>query len=128
MNIDGEVLPDPVALKKYTKAPPKPKAEEKSYHKGWRVIGIPPGALEEARDDHRRVVEMAAKSGGREIKPFDEANWLQNHRGKPVRAKPYEIKSSAEECAALAEKGGWLRVRVEEMKREVSKNPSSAFA
>lgn len=66
VNIHGEVLPDPVARKLYSKASPRPKAEDKSYHKGWRVIGIPPGALEEARDDHRRVVEMAEKSGGRE--------------------------------------------------------------
>lgn len=92
----------------------------KAFHKGWKVTGIPPGELEAARDDNRRVAEMAARSGGAEIKPFDEANWLQNHRGKAVRAKPYEVRSAADDCAALAEKCGWLRVRIEEVKREVA--------
>lgn len=128
VNIHGEALADPVALKQYQKAPTRLKPEEKSFHKGWRVVGIPPGALEEARAAHQRVQTMAAKAGGREIKPFDEANWLQNHRGKAVRSKPYEIKDSADECATLAEKAGWLRVRVEEIKRDLSRQTSAAFS
>ncbi len=94
----------------------------KSFHKGWKVTGIPPGALDEARDSHRRLVEMAARSGGREIKPFDEIHWIQNHRGKAVRAKPYETRSAADDCAALAEKCGWTRVRIEEVKREAARD------
>lgn len=101
--------------------------DKKSFHKGWRVTGIPPGALEEARAANERVQAMAANAGGREIKPFDESNWIQNHRGKAVRSKPYEIKSSADECAALAERGGWLRVRVEEIARETRKGVASVL-
>lgn len=121
VNIHGETLPDPVARQKCAKSAPKPKPEEKSYHKGWRVVGIPPGELELARSEAQRLARTAIENG-RAAKEFDEANWLQNHRGKPVRNKPYEIKSSADECAALAEKAGWLRVRVEEIKREVRKS------
>lgn len=90
-------------------------------------MGIPPGALEEARDAHKRLQDMAAKAGGREIKPFDEQNWIQNHRGKAVRGKPYEIKASADECATLAEKAGWLRVRVEEIKRDLRKGVANVL-
>jgi len=127
VNVNGDVLPDPVALKKEQKTAPKPKPEEKSFHKGWRVMGIPPGALAEARDAHKRLQDMAAKAGGREIKPFDEQNWIQNHRGKAVRSKPYEIESSAVECAALAEKVGWLRVRIEEIKRDLRKGVANGL-
>ncbi|WP_159918017.1 hypothetical protein [Pantoea sp. 18069] len=39
-----------------TIAPPqqknRPKAADESFHKGWRVTGVPPGALEEARATH----------------------------------------------------------------------------
>ena len=38
VSIHGEALADPVALKQYQKAPARPKPEEKSFHKGWRVI------------------------------------------------------------------------------------------
>lgn len=127
VNIHGQVLPDPVALKQYSKAAPRPKPEEKSFHKGWRVTGIPPGALEEARAEALRLGRIEEQNG-RAAKEFNEANWLQNHRGKAVRSKPYEIKDSADECATLAEKAGWLRVRVEEIKRDLSRQTSAAFS
>lgn len=127
VNYQGDKLPDPVALKKYA-ARKVVKPEEKSFHKGWKVVGVPPGALEEAREAHHRLQDMAAKAGGKEIKPFDPAAYLQNHKGKAVRSKPYEIESSAKDCAALAEKNGWTRVRIEEVKRDIRKPSSAAFA
>lgn len=126
VNVRGELISNAqITLRKaeaHQEASRKKRAapDLKAFHKGWKVTGIPPGALEEARDGHRRVVEMAARSGGKEIKPLDEANWIQNHRGKAVRAKPYETRSAADDCAALAEKCGWTRVRIEEVKREAA--------
>jgi hypothetical protein len=53
----------------------------------------------------------AAKARGeREPKPWDEAEWRRTTTKKAVRSKPYEIPSSAEECAALALRAGWLDV------------------
>jgi len=122
VNYQGDALPNQVALKQYSKAKPRPRVEDKSFHKGWKVTGIPPGALEEARAEALRLGRIEEQNG-RAAKDFNEANWLQNHRGKAVRSKPYEIESSANECAAMATKAGWLRVRVEEVKRVVEKNP-----
>ncbi len=99
--------------------------EIKSFHKGWKVTGIPPGALEEARAEALRLGRIEEQNG-RAAKEFNEAHWLSNHKGKAVRSKPYEIESGAAECAALATRGGWLRVRVEEVKRVVEKNPGSS--
>ena len=78
-----------------------------SFHKGWRVQGIPPDALEKARYRHSMLV-----SAGRESKPFSEQDWLRNATRKPVRAKPYSIPDAAQTCAELATKAGWLRVEV----------------
>lgn len=104
----------------------KKTADDKSFHKGWRVTGIPPGALDAARAARIRLCEMAAKAGGKQIKPFDEAAWLQKHKGKAVRAKPYELEQAARDCAALAAKAGWLRVQINEVKRDVRKSSSAA--
>lgn len=86
---------------------PAQKPKPDSYHKGWKVQGIPPGALEKARYRHSMLV-----SAGRESKPFSEADWLRNATRKPVRAKPYSIPDAAQACAELAAKAGWLQVEV----------------
>lgn len=87
----------------------KTKATPDSFYKGWRVQGIPPGALEKARDRH---LMLAHGGGGREAKPFSEQEWLRNATRKPVRAKPYSIPDAAQVCADLATKAGWLQVEV----------------
>lgn len=85
----------------------KTKATPDSFHKGWRVQGIPPGALQKARDRHSTL--MKAKS---DPKPFDEQEWLRNATRKPIRAKPYSIPDAAQTCADLATRAGWLQVEV----------------
>lgn len=85
-------------------------SDAEEFHKGWRVVGIPPGALEEAE----KAFEPA---DGRK---FDRDNWLMNAKQKPVRAKPYGVMAAAETCADMAKRAGWLRVTVQEMKREKS--------
>lgn len=85
----------------------KARAVADSFHKGWRVQGIPPGALERARNQHSTL--MKAKS---DPKPFSEQDWLRNATRKPIRAKPYSIPDAAQACAELASRAGWLRVEV----------------
>jgi hypothetical protein len=50
--------------------------------------------------------------------PWDEEQWFMNGKPAKVRSKPYEIRTAADECKALAEKSGWLHVRVTELRRE----------
>lgn len=99
--------------------PVKPKQEKPAeYHNGWRVQGIPPGALDDARQLHAEEVRRAGSVPGAKMpKPWDEGAWLMNAKRKPVRSKPYEAESAARECATLAEKCGWLRVEVVEIAR-----------
>lgn len=47
----------------------KTKATPDSFHKGWRVQGIPPGALEKARDRHLMLAH-----GGVVARPSRSAN------------------------------------------------------
>lgn len=102
-------------LEAKAKAQRKPRAaaeKPEKFHKGFRVVGIPVGAMESAREAHERLVAMADKAGGREIKPWDAVAWLNKYKRKAVRSKPYEILSSAETCADLARRAGWTDVQV----------------
>lgn len=97
---------------------PKAKKEGRSFHSGWRVQGIPPGALEEARKEHHSDASLA-RMAGKPVKEWDEEHWLMNAKRKPVRSKPYEVPAAAEECKRMAQAAGWLRVEIVEPKKEV---------
>jgi len=112
VNIHGEPVNTSkrVKLEKQSRAPGQ-------YHKGWVVEGIPPGALQEAVDAHKRVVARAENAGGAPIKPWNYESWLTKAKRKRVRTKAYEVSSAAEQCKALAEKAGWLQVEIRSLSR-----------
>lgn len=106
VNYRGEPMsrtPPPRSLRQERKEKPV----INSFHKGWRVQGIPPDALEKARHRHSMLL-----SANRESKPFSEQEWLRNATRKPIRAKPYSIPDAAQTCADLATRAGWLQVEV----------------
>lgn len=78
-------------------------------HNGWRVQGIPPGAMAEAQ----RLAKL-------NLVVWNEENWLMNAKRMPVRSKPYAVPDAAQQCKVLAEKSGWLRVEIVELKREAA--------
>ena len=84
------------------------KADPVSVHMGWRVSGIQPGKLEEAKQPHERLCQMAQKAGGKPPEPFDETAWLRTAKRTAVRSKPYTLQESAQQCKELAGKAGWL--------------------
>ena len=116
VNYRGEAV-STVPPPKQTK---KPKADEESFHKGWRVTGVPPGALEEAQAAHLKKSRLELQNG-KQSKDFIAAEWLRNARQKPIRAKPYAVQDAAETCADLARKAGWLQVTVTPIAKDVSK-------
>lgn len=119
----GEYTADQIAKMGFkTKRPPP---EQKSFHKGFRVEGHPPGALEEAKKEcesdlalFQRERELG-RATGKTPKSWDENYWRNNTKKRPVRAKPYEVPDAAQVCADLAKKAGWLDVVVVELKRKV---------
>jgi hypothetical protein len=117
-NVQGDALgtlkqPTGKAKKKPAK---KKAAGPAAFHKGFKVQGIPPGALEAARTKHQAETRKAAAKDGEVSKYWDEGNWLMNAKRKPVRRDPYGVRQAADECARMAEKAGWLRVEVVEVK------------
>lgn len=97
------------------------KADPVSAHKGWRVTGVKPGQLEEAKEAHERLQASARKAGGAEIKDFDEADWRRKAKRSAVRSKPYNLQEAAVQCKELAIKAGWLDVQIQEIKKVVAK-------
>lgn len=90
-------------------------ASTERTHKGWRVVGIPPGLLEAAKAEHKSIIDAARKAGLPGDKPFDESEWLRKRRRQAVRSKPYMLREAAVQCAEIATKGGWLEVQVNEL-------------
>lgn len=96
------------------------KADPVSVHKGWRVSGIQPGKLEEAKQAHLQLCQMAQKAGGKPPEPFDEAAWRRTAKRTAVRSKPYILQEAAQQCKDLAMKAGWLELQIQEIKKVVS--------
>lgn len=101
------------------KAAPKQRASgPDEFHKGWRVVGIPPGAWERAKANREADIRLATSAGSSKIPPELTYEFFANSfKGKPVRSKPYELREAADQCKELAIKAGWDRVFVVEMKR-----------
>lgn len=116
-NINGQAM-DIARLKAAVPKKVRDTTQPATYHKGFRVVGIPPGALQEAQEAHALLVGMAQKAGGKPIKPFDPEGWRQTYRKKALRAKAYEVRSAADECASLAVKAGWLAVEVQGLTKQ----------
>lgn len=89
------------------KAPKSRRPRVDVYHKGWRAVGFSPAQLAEARAAHARSADAN--------KPFDEGMWMRNAKPVPIRSKPYELFSAAQECAELAAKAGWKGAHVVEI-------------
>lgn len=122
MPLDFIVRGEVVTAQKLIVEAPKPKARAKpdgqaAYHKGFRVEGHPPGSLQAAKEMREREIAMCRNSGGLEPKPFDRDHWRRTSPLKAVRSRPFNVASAADECKALAERTGWLDVRVHELKR-----------
>jgi hypothetical protein len=96
------------------------KADPVSVHKGWRVSGIQPGLLDEAKQAHERLCQMAQKAGGKPPEPLDEAAWRCTAKRTAVRSKPYILQEAAQQCKELAIKMGWAEVQIQEIKKEFS--------
>ena len=96
------------------------KADSVSVHKGWRVSGIKPGMLEEAKQAHERRCQMAQKAGGRPPEPFDETAWLRTAKRTALRSKPWTLQAAAQQCKEIAIKTGWLEVQRQEIKKLVA--------
>jgi len=61
-------------------------------------IGNYPTACAEAEEMHKPIPRRPL--------PWDEDAWFNTAKPAKVRARPYEIRSAADECAALAARGG----------------------
>ena len=96
------------------------KADAVSVHKGWRVSGIKPGMLDEARQAHERLCQMAQQADGKPPEPFDEAAWLRTAKRTAVRSKPYLLQEAALQCKEMAIKTGWQEVQLQEIKKVVT--------
>lgn len=130
--IDGKVISGEQMAKILDGKPSGPASKRsdapQTYHKGWRVVGHPPGSIDRAKadadkafDEYGHMTPQQIKDkfpGGKGIpKPWDEASWRRNAPLKAVRSKPYEIHAAALECVVLARNAGWTDVRIDTLSK-----------
>lgn len=88
------------------------------YHKGFRVMGIPPGAFEAAKAEREKAIRLANETGVKPLKPLEYESWASGPgAAKAVRSKPYELREAARQCQELATQAGWDRVHIVEIKK-----------
>jgi hypothetical protein len=76
-------------------------------HYGFKVVGIPPEAREEAMRRH-----LAARADGTATAAWDETAWRASAPIRPVCARGYALRAAAEACRVLAQRAGWEAVEV----------------
>lgn len=126
----GEEIVDEFEILRHAKQSSKPSTKTKegpaSFHKGWRVAGHPPRSMEIAQQlaniAWQRYQSMTPDERAKEYpigkgapKPWDESLWRRNSPLRPVRSEPYEVHAAAVECMLLAEKSGWIDLRIDEI-------------
>lgn len=137
--VNGQEVDADTLKKTAPKARVRPKVDaDQKFHKGWRVMGHKPGALEAAQkareEDLARWARMSDKSrsearsrGEKDPKPWDEVEWRRNSRLQAVRSKPYMVPEAADECAEIARKSGWIDVVVVELKKGDANDSPTAY-
>lgn len=101
VNIHGKPI-DLGGLKTPKKS--KTKLVNTPKYEGYRVVGVEPARLAEARAEH------AKKSN----EPFDDAAWLRNAKLTVIK-KGIATPDGANQVRLLAERSGWRKVIVETM-------------
>jgi hypothetical protein len=114
VNVHGDQVDPAVIAKKHKKAKVVTDNSDKSFHKGWRVVGFSGEILAEAREAHdkERSRKLTDKHAPKDIGPFDLASYISLNKPKPVRSKPYEMREAALQCMAMAEKAGWQFLQI----------------
>ena len=129
-NVRGKTVSADDVANYADKANPKAKKERDAAHNGWAVFGYQSGVVAQAEDAARTKLQGwramtdeqradAIKSGLREPKEWSLDDWLRSNKPKRVM-KPFAIRSSAEQCLALAEREGWTNLRIEELRTEAA--------
>lgn len=93
--------------------------ENASEHGGFVVLGYPPGTEEAVPELHAAAMKRHGKDATAHRHPGTPEEfllrWFKKNKAKRIRSKPYSIPVAADDCAEMARKAGWQRVRVEEI-------------
>lgn len=113
VNIHGQPI-DIAALA--TKKVSKVKMPTTSVHKGFQPMGYSQEQISEARRKHESDSRLETQAGRPPLEPFSIDGFLRKAKPKKI-GKPLSSHDAANVAASLAEKGGWVRVHVVELKK-----------
>lgn len=99
-------------------APPREKPAPYAMSLGFVVHGWTEPMLRSAQALHE-----ARQRERRDPKPFNREATLKR-KGRRLTPKPYALREGAEAFMALAQRNGWIALRIVELTRNVAKEPS----
>jgi len=125
-NVGGRTVTADSILKSAPKPPPKVSTNLRRTHErdaatvsdGFLVLGYPAGTPESIEREYRNQLAAHERQPNDNKHPgmLDEfiRRWYSKNKPKRIERK-FVLASSAEVCAELARKTGWVEVRVEEV-------------
>lgn len=125
--VRGKVVGEHAVRSHLDKAPPKTtdalktvtQRDEAKKSLGFVVLGYSPEHWAERVKAREEAFRLYSKDPTKNKSPgtLEEftIRWMSKNKPKRARSKPYEIESSAEVCADLMRRAGWLHVRVDEI-------------
>lgn len=123
----GAVLTADQVKQSAQKAPPRTsnslktvsRRDEAKQSLGFIVLGYSPEHWAQREKDREDAFRLYAEDPTKNKAPgsLEEwtPKWMAKNKPKRARSKPYEIESSANQCAELIRKAGWFHVRVDEI-------------
>lgn len=116
VNVNGDPwVPSAAATQPKKRGPVVDPTKPACESLGWEVSGFTAARVEMARKDHHAQSKSREATGRDPLPPFDAERWME--AAMPQRINVLQIESSANECAALARRMGWLHVEVRELIR-----------
>ena len=113
VNIHG----DPVDIENLTtKKVGKVLMPKESYHKGFQAVGFSPEQLAEAERKHKADSDFEVQHGRQPLPPFSIDVYTRTAKPKKIE-KPKSTRDGAYGICQLAERYGWIKTSVVELKK-----------
>ena len=94
----------------------KAAAPKESQHKGFQAVGYSPEQIEEAKRKHKADSDFEVQHGRPPLQPFSIDSYTRSSRPKKIE-KPKATHEAAYLACQIAERAGWIKTSVVELKK-----------
>lgn len=89
---------------------------KESQHKGFQAVGYSPEQIAEAQRKHKADSDFEVQHGRPPLQPFSIDSYTRSSRPKKIE-KPKATHDAALTACQIAERSGWIKTSVVELKK-----------